>query len=124
MRFYTFNPIISVLAFSSIFLAGNLCIHVRDILNYKSHLSQTEAEFDHYVIRVQNVVDSSNRYIKCIGDVQRIRNDVSWEIVNGKILLYLPNSAIVDNGDILLIRGKPNRIKPPLNPGEFDSRNS
>jgi len=66
------------------------------------------------------VVDSSGRHTKCIGDVQWIRNDLSWEIAKGKIVLYLPISAIVDNGDILLIRGKPKRIKPPLNPGEFD----
>jgi competence protein ComEC len=49
----------------------------------------------------------------------------SWNEKTGNVILYLSKSDFADPfryGDVLLIRGEPQIVPPPVNPGEFDYR--
>jgi competence protein ComEC len=92
----------------------------RNISENKNHLSNIEADFDHYMVQVSDARDTSGNYCKFLADVKLTGKKGSWHISKGKILIYLPRSAIINYGDKLLIQGKPRRINPPLNPDEFN----
>jgi len=99
---------------------GSLCLHLRDITANRNHIAHQKKGFDHYLAQAIDEVDSSGRYNKLLVEVRQIRGEAPWVKAEGKVLLYLPGSGNVNYGDILLIRGEPQRIKPPLNPDEFD----
>jgi competence protein ComEC len=119
-RFHQFNLIISFLAFSNIFLLGSLCLHCRNPALNKHHILRIPDEFDHYVLRVTDVPDTSGSWAKFPGEIQLIHHTAKWHKAGGKLLVYIPESVTVHFGDRLLIQGMPQRIKPPLNPDEFD----
>jgi competence protein ComEC len=122
IRFHNLNLIISFLAFSCMFFSGSLCIHYRIFSSNKNHISHLKMDVNHYLAQVSEVVDSSGRFDKILVRIQQIRHDTSWVMATGKVILYMQWSGEVKYGDILLIKGKPDRIKPPLNPDEFDYR--
>ncbi len=44
-----------------------------------------------------------------------------WEHYHGKILLYFDKALPVPHyGDVLLVKGSPEEVQPPMNPGVFD----
>jgi competence protein ComEC len=99
---------------------GSLCLHHRDFTAKKNHIVHQRIHFEHYLAQVIDAVDSSGRYDKLVVKIRQIRLDTSWVKAEGKVLLYISESGNINYGDILLVKGLPNRIRSPLNPDEFD----
>lgn len=54
-------------------------------------------------------------------EVQRVKWDGFWQPMKGKVLLHVDKMAVKPRyGDILLIRGQPRPVEPPMNPAQFD----
>jgi len=120
IHFHNLNLVISFFAFTCIFILGSLCLHHRDFTVNNNHIVHQRIRFEHYLAQVINAVDSSGQYDKVVVKIRQIRQDTSWKKVEGKVLLYISESTNINYGDILLVKGIPNRIRPPLNPDEFD----
>ena len=122
IRFHRLNIIISFLGFAIIFLLGSLCLHYRDFTSKKKHIAYQKICFNYYLAKAINPVDSSGKFDKLLVKIRYVRGDSLWAKTEGKVLLYISDSANINYGDLLIIKGKPDMIKPPLNPDEFDYR--
>lgn len=76
-----------------------------------------------YQVVLTSQPESKRTYFRSFGQVRRVRTASGWHSVTGKVLLSLekdvPRPAY---GDVLLVRGAPQPVRGPLNPGEFDYR--
>ncbi len=56
-------------------------------------------------------------------ELRRGKWEGAWHPMQGKVLLYVDKMAAKPRyGDILLIKGQPRLVEPPLNPAQFDYR--
>lgn len=78
-----------------------------------------------YVCVVRSAPESKTNSWKLYVEVVQIKTD-TWKPASGKVVLYVSKKTIDKipwlYGDLLLIKGSPQKLKPPANPGEFDFR--
>ncbi|AEI51683.1 ComEC/Rec2-related protein [Runella slithyformis DSM 19594] len=56
-------------------------------------------------------------------EVRRGKWNGAWHPMQEKVLLYIDKNAVKPRyGDVLLIRGQPRPVDPPMNPAQFDYR--
>lgn len=103
------------------------------LLGYAHLLLQTESRReDHLLHEKENIVcyraivtrfaEEKARSWKIEARVDGVRAS-QWERREGRIVLYFPKSDFpepFEYGDVLLIKGQPQRPPPAMNPGEFD----
>jgi len=102
-----------------LFSFGWTNVILQDPTDAPHHLIQ-RADFEAYECIV--VEPPSPREKSVAVDVIMTRGlaDNTWLASSGKVRLYLPSQTAVKYGDVLLIKGKPERIQPPTNPHQFD----
>ncbi len=105
------------------------------LAGYVHLLTQTESRDPRHVISIgqpiqayQIVVNSYSeergRSWRTEGVVMAVR-DSSWSPCKGKVMLYFSKDDFPEPfryGDVLVVRGQPERVAGPMNPGEFDYR--
>ncbi len=85
------------------------------------HVVHRYADMDYYIGTVVSEVQTRAKNYRLVVSVQQIRRGLKWERAQGKVLLYTSRqSAKPAYGDRLLVRGRPQKLQPPANPGEFD----
>jgi competence protein ComEC len=116
------NP--GVVAMPLIFLLGYVHLVRQTESRHPDHLSNTTKDIVFYEAVISRFAEEKARSWKIEAQVSRIHTG-RWEPIKGKILLYFPKEAFPEAfrfGDVLLIKGRPQPIPPPGNPGEFDYR--
>lgn len=121
-NFYRVNLLVSLLAFVCLFLLGCLCRKARDPFHRKTHLAHVVHDYEYYMVLVADAVDSSGRYVTFPVNALQIYAGGQWRPAEGKVIVFLQHPVYIDFHDILLIKGRPQHIPPPLNPDEFDYR--
>lgn len=114
-----------------IFLAGFIIISEKQENNTSHHIANIQEEYDYYTATVVEPPQHRDKVFRTVVSVnQFIRTDSLHSapgiaFVKGKVILYQPEEdslKLVEYGDQLLIRGKPQAVQPPANPHEFDYR--
>jgi|GEM_PF-15437 len=89
----------------------------------ETHFSHHAAGETLLLVRVSEAVALKERSVKFPAEVLALRKENDWQPVSGKLLCYLRKNPLAQNlhyGDELLLRVKTERVKGPMNPGEFD----
>jgi competence protein ComEC len=115
-----FNP--GVIALPIIFLMGYIHLLYRTDSRNSNHPLHVIPEADFYQVVISGFPQEKEKSWKTEGQVMALRSG-TWKKSEGNIVLYFDKKdfgAPFRYGDVLLIRGRPDSIQGPLNPGEFD----
>jgi len=122
-----FPILLGVLGLSSVFLFGLVRVFLFNESNSENHLSRIEEEIMAYEATVKSVPERKAKSWKVEVEVTTAKTDSvagDWQSVTGKLLLYISKQGFIsDNlhyGDKILVKGNPQELNPPANPGEFD----
>ncbi|WP_232834928.1 ComEC/Rec2 family competence protein [Pleomorphovibrio marinus] len=109
------------LAFLVLCLAGISFSFLRDARNSPNHLihfSQLEA----YMGIIQNFDEPKAKTTANRLEIKMVRSGGEWVEAVGIVLIYHNGEQPLNPGDLVLIKGVPSQISPPVNPHEFDYR--
>lgn len=104
-------------------LLGYLVVMIRTESNQDDHLSNVEDSISYYTVTVTSYPEEKEKSWKEIGEVTGVKTTNGWKSSSGKVLIYLSkkeNRVPFKYGDVLLIKGSPQKVSPPSNPYEFD----
>lgn len=117
---------IGFLALIALFLAGYLNVYYATDYHRADHFIHNDASIGYYQVRLAGQSQEKQNSWKAEAEVMAIRLDSgSWIPRSGKVLLYFNKKDYPDPfqyGDVLLVRGKPQALQEPSNPGEFNYR--
>ena len=127
LKFYSkenrFPVALGFLGLSAIFLLGLVRVFFFTDSNNESHLSKIIGEVEAYEATVRSVPEEKANSWKIEIEVTSVKTK-RWQPITGKLLLYVSkNNFTVDNfhyGGKILVKGAPQEVRPPANPGEFD----
>jgi len=117
----SFNP--GFIGLTAIFVAGFVNVHLHDQRRWSTHLTHEQDSVEAYVAIVTAAPQRKEKTWKVEVAIQKLKGRSGWKASEGKILLYLPHADFQNPpayGDVVLIEGTPQRVSPPMNPGEFD----
>lgn len=104
-------------------LAGCAVLLIRTDSRDPGHFMYLAEGIQAYSAEVIKAPEEKTKSWKLELAVQRVHTSTGWQPVSGKSLLYVSKKGQTQPlafGDQLLIAGSPQRLSPPLNPGEFD----
>lgn len=101
---------------------GFVHLHQNTLSNQPDNLTHIEG-ITAYECIVRSAPESKTNSWKFYAEVVQVKTD-DWTPASGKVMLYISKKTI-DNipwlyGDHLLIKGAPQKLRPPANPNEFD----
>ncbi|MBL0739930.1 ComEC/Rec2 family competence protein [Chryseolinea lacunae] len=108
---------------AAIFFAGYLATVSHTASRHADHLLKLETPVAYYQAVVSTAPEEKDKSWKMVGDVVRVNTQGAWQAREGKVMLYFSKQDFKEPfqyGDVLLIRGTPQVVSPPGNPGEFD----
>lgn len=114
-----------LIAMIILFIAGYSSVYIRDESSVCDHIMNSRDTILYYQARVSQPSVEKEHTRRVTVRVEVVRTRDGWHKASGNILLYLPRKSYpspVSYGDVLLIRGNPQRVSSPANPGEFDYR--
>ncbi len=117
-------PLLSgLLGLSAIFLLGYVRLMLFTDSNRDNHLSKINEQIEAYEAIVRSVPEEKAKSWKIEIELTCVKT-VNWQPARGNLLLYVSKKnfsvAHWQYGDHILVRGSPQEIRPPANPGEFD----
>ena len=111
-----------LIALCAIFFAGISRVGWNTKPNDPDHIIHVDSiEFFKVVVSTAPV-EKENSW-KAEAEVNAIKSKGQWKLATGRTMLYFAKKDFgspPEYGDVLLIRGKPQRVPPPGNPEEFD----
>lgn len=121
---FRFQPLLFLLSFGFLFVAGFLRLQQHREDNQPDHLLSINSEIIAYKAKVVKEPDPKAKSINLKVEVLEVLTE-EWTKASGKVNVYVDQAkgAEIVFGDILLIKGSPNLSEGPKNPGEFDFRN-
>jgi competence protein ComEC len=118
-----FNP--GLLGLMIIFLSGYLrVLDCTDERQPENLIHQREPVL-YYQVTITSQARSKENSWKIEGYITTAQTSTGWKACTGNLILYFPKSDFhkpFQYGDILLVKGMPQPVPPPGNPGEFDYR--
>jgi competence protein ComEC len=110
------------LALAAVFLAGYVHVEGQKQSTHPKHIFTISKPITFYRAVITRYTEEKQRSWKVEAKVLDV-NTGKWESKVGNIILYFSKedfSVPFRYGDVLLIRGSPQIVQPPSNPGEFD----
>lgn len=111
-----------VVGLTLIFLIGYIHLHYKTERNNPANLFHQQDSIQYYTAVVVSQSQEKENTWKVEAKMQLYFAD-HWKSIDGKLILYFSKADFEKPfayGDVLLIRGRPQRVKPPGNPHEFD----
>ncbi|MFC5269577.1 ComEC/Rec2 family competence protein [Adhaeribacter terreus] len=106
-------------------LSGWLLTEIRTEKNDKNHLLRQAGAVTHYVGFINDFLLEKPTVFQSTLHLQQVKINGKWQAVTGKIQVSFRKDPALQKpkyGDVLLIKGTPKLVDPPLNPGQFDYR--
>ncbi len=110
---------------TSLFLAGYLNVLINTDIRKPDHLFHIGSPIEFYKAVITSSPIEKDRSWKLEARVESVKTDNEWITCNTNILLYLSKEDLPASfryGDVLVIKGTPQRVPGPGNPEEFDYR--
>lgn len=108
----------------ALFLAGYINVYFSTDYYRADHFVHDSEKIVHYQVLIAKQSQEKENSWKVEAEVQAVEHEnSSWTPRSGKVLLYFSKKDYAQPfyyGDVLLIRGNPELLKEPSNPGEFD----
>lgn len=120
-----FDALIGFLAFYILFLFGYFRLQYFKADFQKDHLVHYDLDFDAYRATIVEAPVVKTKSIKTVVSIEEVyyHDQSRRRIARVNIYLDQERGRQLKYGDQLLIRGKPDLMQGPSNPGEFDFRN-
>lgn len=122
INFYQWKPYVGLLGFTTIFLMGYLCLIINTPSRFKNHLTQNKEKIEAYrAVAIENT-SIKNEVCSTLVTLQSVRISGKWQKKQGKIKLFgnIKDFQLLQYGDVLLVRGSPQKLEDPKNPNEFN----
>lgn len=113
-----------LVALTGIFISGYICVRTNTQLHDLHHLSSVSEKINSYRAVITTHPQERERSWKFEAEVDLV-NTTMWQPVSGRIMLYLSKDSSIcpyGYGDVLVLKGSPQPVPAPGNPGEFDYR--
>jgi len=128
LKFYSkenrFPVTLGFLGLSSVFLLGLVRVFLFTDTRDENHISRIKGEIVAYEAIIRSVPEEKAKSWKIEIEVIAVKTDTTLQPALGKLLLYISKENFIPPnlhyGDKILVRGRPQEVKPPANPGEFD----
>ncbi len=120
-KFQRFNP--GFLGLATIFLAGYVHLLSQTDSRQSNHFIYNPQAIEYYKAVVTKYAEEKDRSWKTEVSVLELRSEGKWSKYEGRIVCYFPKDDFqkpFQYGDVLLVKGNPQIVQPPSNPGEFD----
>jgi competence protein ComEC len=119
---YSFKPFLGITGIVTLFLFGIQVSQHHDILQKEDHISKSIQNLSYYRGTIVNEPEEKEKVVKALVSVNSVKAGERWQASSGIIYVYFkrPFGNKIIYGDQLIIKGKPQAIPPPGNPGEFD----
>ena len=117
-----FKTAIGFVALTCLVLLGHYRLRDFKEDNKPDHLLYFTGEIEAYEAVIIEEPEVKKKSIKVLLRLTRVYSNNSWEDGSARINVYLNDSlaSSLKYGDILLVKGRPDLMKRPANPGEFD----
>lgn len=120
-RWDIINP--GAIGLLGIMAIGYGSVGLRTEANNPDHISYRKDSIAYYKGTVIGEPESRAWGRRILVEVEAVRAGYGWHKATGKVMLRLPASGEqIRYGDVLVVRGQPQPIPGPANPGEFDYR--
>jgi competence protein ComEC len=111
------------IALAAVFAAG----YIRSVNHIQSkepnHVLQIHDQIEAFSVQLFNQPSQGEKTSKAEGEIDAVQIRGKWHRAEGKIhLLFLQENNAFQYGDGLIIKGNPQTVHAPSNPGEFDYR--
>lgn len=103
---------------------GYITIWLHNAVNSNKNLTQFD-DVQQYVVEVISNPEPRNKSTRLLVEVKEVHFGNGWQEADGRVLLYFrknEDKRFPGIGNVLLISGTPELVKPPKNPYEFDYR--
>ena len=110
-------------ALVAFYLAGFLQTHFLTAKSRPDNIVQQAEPIDYYVGVVNDYITHKPNSLATTLALTQIKTGGTWKKVSGNVKLTLKNEAksrTVKYGTVLLVKGAPNAVNPPLNPNQFN----
>jgi len=118
-----FSILSGLIGLSVIFFLGYARLLLFTDSRNENHLSKITEPIDAYEAIVRSVPEEKAKSWKVELEVVAVKIG-NWKQVTGNLLLYISKNGVpkIDwhYGDKILVKGNPQELKSPMNPGEFD----
>jgi competence protein ComEC len=118
---YKLRWLIGSLVKINLFFAGLLLTATKFIP--PTNIPQGKALF---IAKIKESPKSTNKSTRLIAHIKSYRSNNKWQLNNEKVLIYLEKDSISQNleiNDLIIFNTTLDKIKPPLNPHEFNYKN-
>jgi competence protein ComEC len=108
----------------AVLVAGYVNLYFRTDSNRAEHISKT-GKIYYYEATIGRFGQEKEKQWKEVVSIERVFDGERWKVSSGNVLLYLSRKDFPNPfryGDRFLIRGFPQPVPGPSNPGEFDYR--
>jgi competence protein ComEC len=108
----------------AVLAAGYVNVYFSTDSNRQGHISRAD-EIDFFEGTITRYGQEKESQWKEVIAVERVHSGNQWTTANGDVLLYIPKADFPKGfryGERLLIKGSPQPVTGPLNPGQFDYR--
>lgn len=108
---------------ASLFMVGYLNVLLHTDSRNSDHFIHVVKPIHYYQVVINRFAEEKENSWKIEGRIDRVQEDDRWLHRSGKVVLYFPKSDFAkpfQYGDVLLVKGAPQLLSPPANPGEFD----
>ncbi|CAM3422344.1 ComEC/Rec2 family competence protein [Pontibacter korlensis] len=103
---------------------GFVVTHQRIEQHYPNHLLHLQSAPTHYTGVVQDYVLQKPGYQSTVLQVEQVKVNGIWQKAAGKVQLSVPHDSEqayeLNYGDVLLVKGAPQEVAPPLNSSQFN----
>ena len=116
-----FNP--GIVGMVAIFLAGYCNVQLQTDTRKPDHIINIDGPVEYYTAKITKPAEEKDNAWKLQAEIVAVKSEINWDSKQGKILLYIPKKDFEEPfsyGDLILVKGSPQLIQPPGNPGEFD----
>ncbi len=127
LKFYSeenrFPVALGFLGLSAVFLLGLVRVFLFTDSRDENHISKIKNEIQAYEAIIKSVPEEKEKSWKMEVEITSAKT-MRWQPAKGKLLLYVSKknfrATSFHYGDKILVKGNPEEIKSPANPGEFD----
>lgn len=112
-----------ILGLSFICVAGVAVVHHRDESKNPLALANRLDTVRAYRARILSPADQGEKRWRRTAEIISVKTAEGWKPCSGKLQLYWPLSdraETLNYGDVVLVKGSPQPVTGPQNPGEFD----
>jgi competence protein ComEC len=119
------NNLTGITGMLLLFLAGYSVTHFRTVRYQDKSLSYQPEAISHYLGVVDDYITQKPTTVSTTIHLKAVKRKGGWQPATGKVRLTVkhePGALPFHYGTVLLVKGQPQPVNPPLNPGQFDYR--